>query len=362
MKFDLKNIKKLINKENMLYGIIFCEIIILLSFLTKKKDEDFENTSDSRMLILVKDNSKDLNHHHLNISKIRVIDYENKEIPLTLHSISDEWKKDDYKSVLDNNPKTFFHSGYTDKHLYYHGTNYQGHLKKSPKWVTFTFPSDKDIKYIHIQSRSGFENRIDNVKLYVYRGKLDKFWEFTKGSSIPIIKDFSKLPETIINVTLKGKIDNYIMSDKLINEKSALAFSNFDKFDENNISNDFDSLKKISNTLNNIYENASNARLWKMEDSPIDNSKDIAESHIILDKNNDKLKRMKMILDKVNKKIKEIEMKSEEVKTTEEETEEIKTESKKKEIKVARLKAKLFLGFIMVLIFGGGIFLFMKIR
>lgn len=380
MKFNLKKLKKLLNKKNIMYGLAFCGIIALLAFLAKIREEGFENTSDGRMLILVKDNSKNLDHHHLNISKIRVIDYENKEIPLTFHSTSDEWKKDDYKSALDNNSKTFFHSGYTDKHLYYHGTDYKGHMKRFPKWLSFTFPSDKDIKYIHIESRSGYENRIENVKLYVYRGKLDKFWKFSDGSTQPKIKDFSGASQTIIDATLKRKKHNYIMSDRLINEKSAYALREFSRFDENDIPTTIDDLKKASNSLNNMYANASKARFWKPEDSPINNADakllTLTEAHIFNDKNEDKLKTMKMIIEKLNKKqneINELKSKISEAKTitdltnieTKDDTiikeiEEKKAKIKKQAQEAAQAKAKLFLGIIVALIVGGGIFFFMR--
>lgn len=377
MKFNLKKIKKLFNKQNIIIGIIFCGIIAILTFLAKIREEGFENTSDSRMLILVKDNSKDFDHHHLNISKIRVIDYENKEIPLTFHSTSDEVSKDEYKKVLDNNPNTYFHSGYTDKHLYYHGTNYQGHMRRFPKWLSFTYPSDKDIKYIHIQARSGEEKRMDNVKLYIYRGKLSKFWKFSDGSTQPKIKDFSKASQTIIDATLKGKMHNYIMSDKLINEKAASAFREFKLFDENDIPTDIDSLKKASNSVNNMYINASNSRLWKLEDSPINNANAalllLTEAHIFNDKNEDKLKTMKIIVEKLDKKKKEIE----EIKAKISEAKSItdltnidsKDENILKEIEekknsinkaAAETKAKIFIGIIIALIVSGGIFFFMR--
>ena len=245
---NINKIMKIFIKNKKIISLVLLGII-LTSLTIYKVKEKF--TPGERLLILYKEKSENLDHHNINISRLELTDENDKKIPLTFHSTSDEVGKDRYKLMLDGKDNTYFHSGYRKEDNYYNGTSYSSHIKRYPKWIAFTFPNNVAIKKIYIKPRTNQEKRMAGMELMIFNKQKATFWgPETRGSDKIVLKTGALPQSTKFSFKFPEKTDE-VKEYKIENMKEDI-FKSQQELDAKNKLEDYEDEYSNYNTIESL--------------------------------------------------------------------------------------------------------------
>jgi hypothetical protein len=220
-----KKIFKFLKKNIGIEEIIIASLSIYLIYSLKNKI--VENMDDQKRVIVFykppKPADDKTDSHHINIARIELFDENDEKVELTPHKYSSSSSHDHpLASALDGKNDTFTHTGYNEQHKWVDPPNFHNNGRR---YISFTFPTNKNIKRIYVRNREGQEYRLKDMRVTIYpnlNSDIEKlhgnlynhvYKDDAKGLDIDLTMDIKSQFE-LTTITKKNMMDDCKTNDE----------------------------------------------------------------------------------------------------------------------------------------------------